>query len=196
VQSRIEAFAVSLRARLAAMTDEEVRSKGAILGDRLVEPDKTPSAEAGRMWSPVSFGGYGFHGSEKLGAAVRALGRDDLLAVWDACVMPGGNLVRKLVSRVYALRAAAGQAGAAGDAGGGAGMLGGGPAAVPPPAGQDPGADGVGPCVVIDAPAADGAAEFVRAMRVVVAGETRGGGGRGEWLPPLLELSGMSGDEE
>ena len=151
VEARIEAFLAAFRAQLAAMPETVVAERAQVLSDRLLESDKTQGAECSRLWDGVADDSLDWHGAETRAACIRELRQADLLAVWDACVMPGGALRRRLLSRVYAqvggpagaaAASAAAVAAEAPAAGGAAGekvpaavLHDGGPSAPPPSAG-------------------------------------------------------------
>jgi secreted Zn-dependent insulinase-like peptidase len=122
--ARIAAFVESFRAHLAALPPDVVTAKAAVLASQLLETDKTPGAEAERLWTPLRSGTMDFHSAEACAAAVRSLGIADVLALWDACVAPGSPCLRKITSGVYSTAAMPS---------GGVGVIchGGGPQAVP-----------------------------------------------------------------
>ena len=73
-----------------------------MLAARILESDKTPHDEAARLWSPVNSGLLDFHTAEATAAAVTRLSKGDVLAFYDACLMPGGSHVRRLAAGIYA----------------------------------------------------------------------------------------------
>lgn len=129
--ARANAFVLQFREHLDTLPAETVAAKAAVLVSRILESDKTPGDEASRLWGPILSGTLEYHASEATAAAVSQLTKADVLAVYDACIMPGGTLERRLAVGVYPTGPAATDA-AAGVAA--PPMLhGGGPFAVPPP---------------------------------------------------------------
>ena len=100
--ARCDAFVSQFRDHLDALSPDAIYTKAAVLASRILESDKTPQDEAARLWGPVLSGVLDFHTSEATAAAVTRLSKEDILAFYDACLMPGGSLVRRLAAGIYA----------------------------------------------------------------------------------------------
>lgn len=128
--TRTDAFLLKFREHLAGLSADAVAAKAAVLSSRILESDKTPGEEASRLWGPILSGTLEYHTSEATAAAVSQLSKADVIAFYDACVMPGGTLERRLAAGVYSTAPAVEPLGAAASQV----LHGGGPSALPPPA--------------------------------------------------------------
>lgn len=100
--ARSDAFVSQFRGHLESLSADAISTKAAVLAARILESDKTPQDEAARLWGPVHSGLLDFHTSEATAAAVTRLSKGDVLAFYDACLMPGGSHLRRLAAGIYA----------------------------------------------------------------------------------------------
>ena len=102
VTSRIDAFLTAFRETLAALGEKDISEKARILRDRSLEPDKTQGAVCSRLWEGIESNAFVWDHMESSCAALEHITAHDLLSLWDARVMRGGPLVRRISCRVYA----------------------------------------------------------------------------------------------